>query len=215
MLEHVFDKAFYYDWAGANGEIFLGINGIRGVGYDKFMVMVSRAFDTHNFFYYVGAVGVWAVLNLLLRSITRRPVKPYFAIWFGILCVLMFGFFTQIGLINAMKSEFSYPRPYLVYSPSEISLIDYEHDPGNDNQSFPSGHVAFTTLLVVGLWPGLSTLARWLGVFLIPLVGWSRISLGMHFPADVIAGFLVSFVLILIIRATVYRLLRSFFGMRC
>jgi membrane-associated phospholipid phosphatase len=37
----------------------------------------------------------------------------------------------------------------------------------------------------------------------------------MHFPADVLGGFLISFILILIIRATVYRLLRSLFGMRC
>lgn len=57
-----------------------------------------------------------------------------------------------------------------------------------DPHSFPSGHAArcmMLAVLVLGSGP------LWLGLLLLiwaPLVGWGRISMGVHYPSDILAG---------------------------
>jgi undecaprenyl-diphosphatase len=65
--------------------------------------------------------------------------------------------------------------------------------------SFPSGHALGAVLLVGAIWwlatPPHNLRPRWpvyLGVFLfIMLVGYDRIYLGVHWPSDVLAGYLI------------------------
>lgn len=216
MPEFTLAKGFFYDWAGGNEELFLVINSIRGVTYDKLMVMISKMADHDNAFYYLFALFIWVFANVVVRTLRRKTsVAPYVTVWVGIFAVLIFSIPAQAGLIKTIKTEFAYPRPYMALPADQVHVIDYEPEPENAYRSFPSGHVAFATLWLVALWPVLTTLGCWIGVGLIPLVGWSRIAMGMHFPADVLYAFLISFILVLIIRSAVYRVLRSVFGMRC
>ena len=67
-----------------------------------------------------------------------------------------------------------------------------------DTYSFPSGHAAgamalygFLTYLVCSIYPRLRVHAVLAGGALILLVGISRVYLGVHFPSDVLAGYLV------------------------
>lgn len=90
----------------------------------------------------------------------------------------------SVALALAMKLSFNRPRPEL------WPRIVTEH-----GASFPSGHstmaAALVTFLVLLLW---QTRYRWtalvLGVLYALLVGYSRIVLGVHYPTDVLAGWL-------------------------
>lgn len=95
--------------------------------------------------------------------------------------------FTSMWLNLALKLVFKLPRPAPSVSHGIIaSLIDME------GYGFPSGH----TQWVATLWLTLATLFRsralaMAGALLTPLVGFSRICLRAHYPADVAGGALL------------------------
>ena len=72
------------------------------------------------------------------------------------------------------------------------SLLSFPFNPAQIDASYPSGHTAFITALVVTLFLGVAINRRWLVAFIgglfIVLVGLSVIVDGIHFPSDVIAS---------------------------
>ncbi len=82
-----------------------------------------------------------------------------------------------------------------------VGLPEYHH-------SLPSGHSSFAMLITASLWPVLNRSWRVAGVCFVLWVGISRVSLGAHFPADVMAGFLSSLAVVLLVYVAVQRLMR-------
>jgi membrane-associated phospholipid phosphatase len=59
--------------------------------------------------------------------------------------------------------------------------------------SFPSAHSALALIITFYLWPYLNRYAKVSATLVIILVGLSRISLAMHYPADIIYGIIIGF----------------------
>ncbi|NYT01603.1 MAG: phosphatase PAP2 family protein [Methanosarcinales archaeon] len=89
------------------------------------------------------------------------------------------------GMTDALKLAFHSPRPYWV-SPQVKALSSYP------SFAMPSGHaedaVAVWGMVARGKWKRSRAIVAAL-VGLIGLIGISRIYLGVHFPADVLAGY--------------------------
>lgn len=105
------------------------------------------------------------------------------------------------AIVNlAIKLLFHRPRPDLW--PTVVIESGY---------SFPSGHAmlsaAFGLSIVLLLW---STRWRWYAVaaaaLYVVVIGLSRLYLGVHYPTDVLAGWCVSFVWVLLARMIIGRL---------
>jgi undecaprenyl-diphosphatase len=83
----------------------------------------------------------------------------------------------------ALKEGFARQRPAVV------PHIDRVYD-----LSFPSGHAAgaaVTCILIALLFPGTNPRTRIaVGIAMAALIGFSRIQLGVHYPSDVLAGWL-------------------------
>ncbi len=121
----------------------------------------------------VALVCVWAWLR---RGLGSR------ALWAAITVALGW------GLGNVVKQLVARARPVVE------NAVD--HAPG---YSFPSGHATNTTVasivLLVLLWPLLRhrgrTVAVVLVVALVLLIGLDRVMLGVHYPSDVLGGYLL------------------------
>lgn len=84
---------------------------------------------------------------------------------------------------TVLKLWLDFPRPPAVFG--ELVRIISEHE---RHYSLPSGHATYSALVIGALWPLMGRRGRVGLVLYAVLVGWSRIAAGMHFPADVLAG---------------------------
>lgn len=106
-------------------------------------------------------------------------------------------FFTVGGALAAatvVKYLVNEPRPIVMLS-GHLHQRVVETGPG-----FPSNHVAAATALALTLWFILPVKWRWLSVLWILIVAWSRLYLGVHTPADVVAGFAVGLMAVCFVR---------------
>ena len=97
------------------------------------------------------------------------------------------GAMVALLLAGGLKLALDLPRPIAVLEPGLVRVLG---DSGG-HYSLPSGHSTFVMLLAASLWP-LSTWPLRLGMIaLVICVGVSRVWLGAHFPADVVAGYAI------------------------
>lgn len=95
-------------------------------------------------------------------------------------------FALALAATSILKLLFDYPRPAAVYGHLVRAIGAAE-----EHYSLPSGHSTYVALVAGALWPLVGTRRRLALILYLVLVGWSRIAAGMHFPADVLAGWTV------------------------
>ena len=98
----------------------------------------------------------------------------------------------SIIIVNIIKKIFKRERPFISFN-NILKL-----DPYNlDRYSFPSGHMTTAFLLGYYLNKNMNTSIY----YILPiLVAISRISLGVHYPTDIIGGFILAKLIIYIIK---------------
>lgn len=198
-------KEIFYDWGGANVWLFHTINDIRSEYLDKFMLLGTELGEHTLFPLYLGLM-ILVALSALART-PRQDHTRYQALatrWIAATAVFSISYLLDGLLIGALKPLLDFPRPPLALPPGTVHIIgiaEYHH-------SLPSGHSSFAMLCVASLWPILNRWGRVAGTFFVLWVGISRVSLGAHFPADVISGFLSSLAVVLLVYAAVQMLMR-------
>src|SRR5690554_1356854 len=129
---------------------------------------------------HIGGASFSSVLLLLLTFMYDFP-------WDGLIALVASHLVIQI-----LKRSFRRRRPYVAET-----TIHFIMKPLKD-ASFPSGHttaVFATSISIAIVYPWLA-----IPVFVIAcLVGWSRIYLGLHYPADVLVGALIGGITALIV----------------
>ena len=155
----------------------------------------------------VTALGYyWVVLPLLAVVVAVFYRKG----WRLSAVLLLVSTAGSIVLTTVLKSVFQRARPELFDSGYHASFF-----------SFPSGHatvaVGFYGMLTLVLAYRLQGTARWavaiLGILVVLLIGFSRLYLGVHYPTDVLAGYLAALLWLVCVGA-VYAAWLSVRGLR-
>lgn len=200
-------KEIFYNWGGANAWLFHVINDIRYEWLDKFMLLGTQLGDHARFPLYLGLmtlVALYVVLDTPVQDVTRYRARA--VCWMAAIAVFSIAYMLDGLLISALKPLLDFPRPPLALPPGTVHIVgvaEYHH-------SLPSGHSSFAVVVAASLWPVLNRWWRVAGAFFVLWVGISRISLGAHFPADVMAGFLSSLAVVLFVYAAVQALIQKF-----
>jgi membrane-associated phospholipid phosphatase len=200
-------KEILYDWLGANQWLFLKINKLSGRNeiYDKSMVLISRFSDPHTM--YIPSLIFLSVLTMLaiLWGLNRNmgTIKYLVLRWVAVVMLFAVAFPVNAVVNYSLKDYFAFPRPYKAVEYTQVQQME-KRKMEDDNRSFPSGHMAFIVCLVLSMWEVLSSFWRKVGLLAILAVGWSRIALGVHFPADVIWSWLITVVIVFIMRDIIY-----------
>lgn len=173
-------KFLLYDWGGLNGALFEVINQSTP---DIFMPLVW-VFSTLLGNYWSAPLvmlGLWAWSRSAAENNRIVAIRLQLVRFVGALALAMV-------VATSLKLLFDFPRPLALYGDLVRGIGTAEW-----HYSLPSGHSTYAALVVGALWPLVGTRLRLALALYIVLVGWSRIAAGMHFPADVLAGWAIGF----------------------
>jgi membrane-associated phospholipid phosphatase len=203
-------KEIFYDWGGANVWLFHLINDIRFAWLDQLMLLGTVLGDHTRFPLYLVLLTLIALFSLGRRVQNAEQYQVSVKRWSAVIAVFSLAYWLDGLVLGFLKPYLDFPRPPLALLPDTLHIVgnaEYHH-------SLPSGHSTFVMMVVASVWPVLGRRWRVAGVCFVLWVGLSRVSLGMHFPADVLAGFLLSLFVVLLAYLAVQRLqmLRINFG---
>ncbi len=198
-------KAIFYDWGGANVWLFHAINGVRGDFIDHFMWLGTVIGAHGNFPYYLAAIALISLARATRTEVDVAHTGSHPAlVWLGVIAVFALAYAMDGFLIGWLKTALDFPRPLLVLPAGTVHVIGrplYRY-------SLPSGHSAFAATVAASLWPVAGRRMRMGLVLFVLWVGLARVSVGAHFPADVLAGIVLGFVVVLTLRFIVRRTIR-------
>jgi membrane-associated phospholipid phosphatase len=197
-------EEWLYDWGGLNVALFHAINAKHAGWLDRLMLALTWAGDHDRFPLYL------AVLALVTWwRFSRDPESPSARAWMLALATFSIGYLLDGMLVIGLKSAFDFPRPPAVLPADSLFIIG----PPELRHSFPSGHASFAMLVAAVLWPEAKNLATRIALTLfVAGVCLSRPYLGMHFPADVLFGSLMSLLVVIAIRVTLTRWMPAWRG---
>jgi membrane-associated phospholipid phosphatase len=197
-------KAVLYDWGGLNVWLFHLINGMHDRASDAVMAAGSYLGDYSNFTAYVAVAAVLFALSTARQArIGPQPALDAARCGLAVLAVWSTAQFIDSALVSWLKVWLDFPRPAAALAPGSVHFVG----PILTRYSLPSGHATFAMTAAAALWPALGRRSRAAAVVAVLWVGVSRLSVGAHFPADVLAGFGIGFLTVVAVRRTLEGLL--------
>ncbi len=194
-------KALLYDWNGGNLALFQYLHAWHGETYDRVMLLGTAIGEYEHFYLYFPIILIFAGLMIWHEKLHHKDnYVHYKRDWAQVFMVMVLSYGAVGIVITLLKEFYQFPRPFVILPEGSFRLIAPPMEEKRYYVSFPSGHAAFSMFLAAALWPVLNRLMKSMAVVFVLWVGLSRIALAEHFPADVLAGYVVSIAVVLLMR---------------
>ncbi|WP_341748063.1 phosphatase PAP2 family protein [Candidatus Tisiphia endosymbiont of Dascillus cervinus] len=187
-----------YNFHGLNQEIFLWINRITNhfsiIAY--ILQIISYCFNITNFaIVYFIYCGYFYIQLKKIQDFNQRQIK----FWSIYNKMVMIGIIYAIfGCTYALfKFSVNIPRPFCslpLNSFVTIAHVEVERC----LSSFPSSHSGLALMVSYCIWPYITMWQKIIAFLIVLLVAVSRITLAMHYPADIIYSFLITIMIIVV-----------------
>ena len=181
-----------YDFFGLNKVTFIFINEITNFGIlPNILKIISQLFFIGNFTLYYFIICLYCYFKLIKLPDQKIKFLPiYNNLVKAGTCYALFGF-----AYAALKFSINMPRPFCSLPSTEFTTI---LDMTNERclSSFPSAHTGLAIIIAYYLWPHLKKYQQIIMLLLIPAVAVSRITLAMHYPADIVYSAIIAGILI-------------------
>jgi len=194
-------QEYIYANDSLNVSVFYAINGIQNSWLQQIMLFVTM-FGKYTMFI------VYLPIMALISFLYARKLKTQGGEAYIIYCdkikktlkILIFSYLFYLLWVWGLKHLLQIPRPFVALPQTSVFILDSVRNGENPFVSFPSGHAAFSMLMLASLWQILGKPGKIIGVFLLLLIGFSRVSLGVHFPSDIIISWILSFAAVCLVK---------------
>jgi membrane-associated phospholipid phosphatase len=193
----------FYHLYGLNKTLFIQINKITNINDIPYILdAISSLFDIYNF----AVVYFFTCIYFYFETKRARDTEAYFTPIYNEL-VRIGTCYTVFGLTFAgLKFSVNLPRPFCSLDSGQfITIASTEFE--RCLSSFPSAHTGLSILATYAIWPHVSKKIKFFCCLIITAVATSRISLAMHYPADIIYSVIVT-IFIIILGNFIYRTLK-------
>lgn len=207
-------KEIFYNFAGLNEDLFIWINQLTNIDIiPEILEIFSSMFFIANFAiaYVLFCLYFFVKIKIKLNNSgpdnNLRSNRQYFSdiyhqlVKIGI-CYALFGF-----VFASLKFSINMPRPFCsLESQQFITIANTALE--RCLSSFPSAHTGLSILVSYALWHSIDIRGKALCIAMVFLVAVSRITLAMHYPADILYSALVTW-LVIIAGNFIYKLTKS------
>ncbi|MFH1608987.1 MAG: phosphatase PAP2 family protein [Patescibacteria group bacterium] len=171
-----------------NNKIFFALYNLthKSLCFDRIIIFFADIFP------YI--VILIAIIFLLFHHevfFLTKPIKELKTKCKEIALVFFSGIFAW-SLASVIKIIIQAPRPFIIF-PNVVSLLN------ETGFSFPSGHATFFMALATALFFSHKRIGYIFGIFAL-LIGVARIATGVHFPIDILNGFLLGILIAYLVR---------------
>jgi membrane-associated phospholipid phosphatase len=159
----------------------------------------SARYGGHDLFpYYLLLIFIIASFAIYSNNHDIKTMKKITISWLSSGVTLFFSLAIGFAFFtNLIKNYTSVTRPYCsmddIYS---LSSVTYELA---CSMSFPSGHTAFSTIMIASFWNLLNRYFKVISIIFITIVAISRMASGAHYPIDILGAIAITLPLTLYI----------------
>lgn len=182
----------FYDFCGLNQQLFKLANQFFNLSIlPEICHIISGFFAIDRVAIYYAAYSIYHYWHLRRMTVAAKQLAAFWSIYQQL---VRFGLaYAVFGLAYAgLKFTVNLPRPFCSLPPGDFITIVAEQDLPRCLSSFPSSHVGLAVLLGYFCWPHCAARVRIIIIIIILLIAISRLSLAMHYPADIIYSCLIT-----------------------